>query len=76
MSKKDLLAYGGDTWDFGLTGDCTPYRCVATTYDELWVRLDQRYKTMSELHHINEQLKSLLSKQKLLQHSKAVKSNV
>ena len=62
MSKKKPLHYAHDSWDFGLTGDATPYRNATTFYNDLWQRLDERYKTMEELRNVNEQIDALRAK--------------
>ena len=35
-------AFPNESWDFNLIGDATPYREVATFYDDLWDRLAKR----------------------------------
>jgi hypothetical protein len=62
FSKQKLLHFDTDSWDFGLTGDATPYRGVAKMYDTLWTRLDERYVAMEEIHLAAEKIAELKRK--------------
>jgi hypothetical protein len=48
-SDATLLSYENEPWDFGLVGDGTPYKDVCTFYDNLWSKLNQRYKALEDL---------------------------